>query len=86
MTVCGQVPKARELCSQAISDNCYAPLIKNDVFDVTLPLGLVRLELQLLLENCLENLASEVVSGSTKDLVIHLSAGTLPSPPYYREL
>lgn len=42
---------------------------------MTLPLGLIRLELQLLLEECLRRLALEVDNGCTKDLTIHISAG-----------
>ena len=70
-----QKPLARELCCDAIANKCYAPLVKNCVFDVTLPLGLIRLELQLLLEDCLKKIASEVANGCSKDLTIHLSAG-----------
>lgn len=66
---------AREICMNAITDNCYALLVKNDLFDVTLPLGLIRLELLLLLEDYLKKVTEEVRGGSTKDLTIHLSAG-----------
>ena len=70
-----QVSLARELCEDAIAGSRYAPLVKRDQFDVTLPLGLIRLEMQLLLEDRLRKVAAEVGSGCTKDLTIHLSAG-----------
>lgn len=66
---------ARELCEEAIAGSRYAPLVKRDLFDITLPLGLMRLEMQLLLEDALRKVAAEVGSGCTKDLIIHLSAG-----------
>ncbi len=59
----------------AIRDSCYAPLIIKSLFEVTLPPGLIRLELKLLLEDHLRKVAVEIRKGSSQDLVIHLSAG-----------
>lgn len=69
---------AQKLCETAIADSCYAPMIKKDVFEVTLPVGLVQLELHLLLREHLKKLSDELGKGSTRDLVIHLSSGMSP--------
>lgn len=67
---------AKELCVTAIADNCYAPLVQKDVFELLFPPGLIRLELQLLLEDYLRKKAvQEVQKGNTHDLAIHMSAG-----------
>ena len=76
-----QLSLAKELCESAISDSCYAPLTRGNLFEIMFPLGVTKLELQLLLEDHLKKLTLDITKERMRNLVIHLSPSKLSSPP-----
>ena len=66
---------ARDLCKSAIADNCYCGLARDNLFRVTLPMGLVRIELYLLLEDHLKKIGARVGEDELQPLVIQSCAG-----------
>lgn len=66
---------ARDLCKSAIADSCYCALTRDDLFRVTLPMGLVKVELYLLLEDHLKKIGARVGEDKLQPLVIQFSAG-----------
>ena len=66
---------ARALCQSAIKSNCYCDLSKESLFRVALPVGLVRMELHLLLEDHLRKIADGVAANRLQPLVVQFSSG-----------
>lgn len=71
----GRAEEARELCKAAIARGVYSPLACKDVFQLVLPMGLDRLEIQLLLGHHLEGLGENVRRGELQPLTIGFAAG-----------
>ena len=66
---------ARDLCKTAIAENYYSPLVNRDIFTVTLPVGVVGVEMHLLLESHLRRVAKELGRKELQPLTVLFTAG-----------
>ena len=66
---------AKQLCKSAIGKDFYGPLAKGNLFDMSLPMGLSRVETHLLLESHLQRIARELGRGELRTLTVHFTAG-----------
>ena len=66
----------RDLCMTAISEGSYCPLVQDNLFKVFLPMGLVRVEIHLLLEEHLRRVAREVWKDKDNHQPLYIQFGT----------
>ena len=66
---------AKDMCSSAISEGAYGSLFKENFFEIFLPSCLVKVEMHLLIEDHLRNLASKVSKSNFKSLTVNFCAG-----------
>lgn len=72
---CCQESVAHDLCKAAIADNCYCTLSEDNMFQLTLPSGLVRMELYLLLKDHLNKIGAVTKDKQLQPLLICFSPG-----------
>ena len=69
--------QARDLCRTAIKEKMYSPLAMSDMFQVILPMHVVRVEAHLLLESHLRRIGNVMMTSKQwlQPLTIHFAAG-----------
>ena len=68
---------AKQLCQTAIEKGFYGPVAKGNLFHMSLPMGLSRVEIHLLLESHLQRIALELDKGKLQTLTVHFTAGDI---------